>query len=157
MFKVLCWIWDLFHDWDNISFIFTSCPLISSFTCSNAATTNSALECAVYKSRNKFHFRHQTVEFNTFSLVSGLFLASTLFKKELRWRGFCLFVGLWFIVPLEKISLIWKCYHYRWRATNFDLCSALMAIEQWRFLSVPHLLCTGHLRIPVTLTPFADI
>ena len=60
-------------------FIFTSCPLISFFTCSNAATTNSALEvglpeCAVYKSRNKFHFQHQTVDFITFSLVSRLFL-----------------------------------------------------------------------------------
>ena len=33
------------------------------------------------------------------------------------------------IVPLENFSLIWRRYHYRWRAANFDLCSALMAIE----------------------------
>ena len=45
-----------------------------------------------------------------------------------------------FIVPLEKISLIWRRHHCRWRATNFDQCSALMAIEQWGFFSVPHLL-----------------
>ena len=50
------------------------------------------------------------------------------------------------------------------RATNFDLYSALMAIEQWGFFSVPHLLWhglsvyNGHLRGPVTLThtPIAE-
>ena len=46
-------------------------------------------------------------------------------------------------------------------AVNFDRCSALMAIMQWRFFSVPHLLWlgafvyNGHLRGPVTLTPIA--
>ena len=45
---------------------------------------------------------------------------------------------------------------------NFDMCSALMAIEQWGFLSVPHLLChrasvyNGHLREPATITPVAE-
>ena len=47
---------------------------------------------------------------------------------------------------------------------NFDLCSALMhmAIEQWGFISVPHLLWhgasvyNGHLRGPMTLTPIAE-
>ena len=44
----------------------------------------------------------------------------------------------------------------RWRAANFDLCSALMAIEQWGFFSVPHLLWhgasvyNGHLRGTIT-------
>ena len=33
-------------------------------------------------------------------------------------------------------KLIWRLYHCRWRAVNFDLCSKLMAIEQWPFLSV---------------------
>ena len=43
-----------------------------------------------------------------------------------------------------------------------DLCSALMAIEQWGFFSVPHLLWhgasvyNGHLRRPATLTPIAE-
>ena len=77
-------------------------------------------------------------------------------------RYFCLFVCLGFIVPLENFSPIWRRHHYRWRAANFDLCSALMAIEQWGFISVPHLLLhgayvyNGHLRRPVTLTPFAE-
>ena len=76
------------------------------------------------------------------------------------WMFVCMFV--WFIVPLEDISFIWRRHHSRWRAANFDLCSALMAIEQWRFFSVPHLLLhgasvyTGHLRGSVTLTPIAE-
>ena len=67
-----------------------------------------------------------------------------------------------FIVPLENFSLIWRRHHYRWRAANFALCSALMAIEQRGFSSVPHLLWhgaslyNGHLWGPVTLTPIAE-
>ena len=37
-------------------------------------------------------------------------------------------------------SLKWRRHHCRWRVLNFDLCSALMAIEHWWFLSVQHLL-----------------
>ena len=50
----------------------------------------------------------------------------------------------------------------RWRAANFDLCSALMAIEQWEVFNVPHPLRHGptvhndHLWGPVTLTPVAE-
>ena len=51
-----------------------------------------------------------------------------------------LFVFLGVFVPLENFLLLWSCHHYRWRAANFDLCSAIMAIEQWGFFSVPHLL-----------------
>ena len=42
------------------------------------------------------------------------------------------------------------------------LCSALVAIDQWEFFNVPHLLWhgptlyNGHLRGPVTLTPVAE-
>ena len=67
-----------------------------------------------------------------------------------------------FLVPLENISLIWRRHHCRWWAGDFDQCSALMAIEQWGFFSVPHLLWqgtsvyNGHLRGPVTLSPFAE-
>ena len=70
-----------------------------------------------------------------------------------------LFACLGFIVPLENFSLIWRRHHYRWRAANFDLCSALMAIEQWGFFSLPHLLWhgasvyNGHLRGPMTVLP----
>ena len=48
---------------------------------------------------------------------------------------FCLFVNLQFIVPFENFSLIWRRHHCRWRVANFDLCSVLMAIEQWVFLT----------------------
>ena len=47
----------------------------------------------------------------------------------------CLFVGF---RPTRDFSLICP-----WRAANFDLCSALMAIEQWGFFCVPHLLWHG--------------
>ena len=50
------------------------------------------------------------------------------------------FVCLEFFVPLENFSLNWRHHHCRWRAANFDLYSAFMAIEQWGFLSVSHLL-----------------
>ena len=53
----------------------------------------------------------------------------------------CLFVCLEFLVPLENFSLIWRRHHCR--AVNFDLCSPLMAIEQWGFFSMPHLLWHG--------------
>ena len=72
------------------------------------------------------------------------------------WPVYCL------IVPLENFSLKWRRHHYRWRDANFELCSAFMAIEQWGFFSVPHLLLHGasvynnHLRGPVTLTPIAE-
>ena len=75
---------------------------------------------------------------------------------------FCLFVCLVFIVPLENSSLMWRRHHYWWRFANFDLCSALLVIEQRGFSSVPHLLWhgasvyNGHLRGPVTLTPIAE-
>ena len=51
-----------------------------------------------------------------------------------------------FFVPLENFSLIWGRHHFRWRVANFDLCSALMAIEKWWFFRVPHCtFCdTGH-------------
>ena len=65
-------------------------------------------------------------------------------------------------ILLKNVSVIWKCHHYRWRASNFDLYSALIGIDQWMFLSVPHLLWhgssvyNGHHREPVTLAPLAE-
>ena len=35
-----------------------------------------------------------------------------------------------FFVPLENFSLFWRRHHYRRRAANFDLCSALMDTGQ---------------------------
>ena len=71
------------------------------------------------------------------------------------------FVCLGFIVPLDNFSLKWRHHHYRWRAANYDLCSALMAIEQWGFFSMPHLhllwqgasVYNGHLLGSATHTP----
>ena len=101
-----------------------------------------------------------------FCLVEGRFITGT---PGLYWKWykskFCgwLFVCLGFIVPLENFSLIWRRHHCWWRAANFDLCSTLMANEQWRFFnSMPHLLWhgasvyNGHLQGPVTLTPIAE-
>ena len=76
---------------------------------------------------------------------------------------YILFVCVEFIVPLENFSLIWRRHQCRWKATKFDLSSALMTIEKWGFFEVPHLLWHGstlynsHLRGPVTLTPVAEL
>ena len=59
---------------------------------------------------------------------------------------------------------IWRRYLCRWKAANFDLCSALIwpLIEQWWFFSVPHRLqhgvsaYNGHLRGRVTIKPNAE-
>ena len=58
-----------------------------------------------------------------------------------------LIIRLVFFVPLENFSLIWSRHHYWWRALNFDLCSAIMAIEQWGLFSVPHLLWHRGIRL----------
>ena len=75
-----------------------------------------------------------------------------------------LFVWLGFNVPLENFSLIWRRHHYRCTASIFDLYSAPMAIEQWGFYSVSHLLWQGasvniynvHLQKPLTLSSVAE-
>ena len=75
----------------------------------------------------------------------------------------CLFLFVWSLLSHSRnFSIIWRRHHCRWRAANFDLCSALMAIEQWGFFNVPYLLWhgptvyNGHLRGPVSLTPVAE-
>ena len=86
-------------------------------------------------------------------------LRHTIVSTNGRWKKI---VCLGFFVPLENLSLIWRRHHCRWRAANFDLCSAHMVIEQWGFFSVPHILWqgasvyNGHLRGPMTLTPIAE-
>ena len=73
-----------------------------------------------------------------------------------------LFVRLGFFVTLEKCFLIWRRHHFNWSVTNFNLYSVLMAIKQWGFFIVPHILwhgstiSSGHLRGPLTLTFVAD-
>ena len=46
--------------------------------------------------------------------------------------------------PNREFSFIWRRHHYRRRAINFDLCLALMAIEQTGFFSEPQLLWQGY-------------
>ena len=78
------------------------------------------------------------------------FLKRTVLKEQnmpsnlwFNW-GFFLFVCFeFFSVSLENFSLIWKRHQCRWRAANFYLCSALIAIGLWGFFSVPHLLWHG--------------
>ena len=63
--------------------------------------------------------------------------------------------------PTREFSLIWRRHQCRWRAANFDLCLALMVIEQWGFFRVSNPLWqgttvfNGYLRGLVTLTPIA--
>ena len=71
-----------------------------------------------------------------------------------KWLLFVCLICLGFYGPLENFWLTWRRHHYRWRASNVGLCSSLMAIEQWGFFSVSHLLWHGsfvyndHLRGP---------
>ena len=73
--------------------------------------------------------------------------------------------SVWLLVVLRPIrdkSLLWRRHQPVVMAANFYIYSALMAIEQRGFFSVPHLLWhvasvyNGHLRGPVTLTPTAE-
>ena len=73
------------------------------------------------------------------------------------------FVCLFVWVQIKNFSLIWRRHHYRCRAANFDLYSALMAIEHWAwgFFGVSHLwqgafIYNGRLRGHVTLAPVAE-
>ena len=77
-------------------------------------------------------------------------------------KKFCLLVCLVFFVLLENFLLIWRRHHLRWRTANSDIYSAPMAIDQWRFFSILHLLrhkasvYNGHQWGPVKLAPVAD-
>ena len=71
-------------------------------------------------------------------------LAPTVaYKSRIDWCKICFVCSIFCLavfIPLESFSLIWRRHHDQWRAANFDLCSALMVIEQWGFFSVSHLL-----------------
>ena len=65
-------------------------------------------------------------------------------------------------IKVSKIFHVsWNILNEQWTA-NFDLCSALMVIEQWGFFSVPHQLwhgasiCNSHFRGPETLAHVAE-
>ena len=75
------------------------------------------------------------------------------------WVCFCVFMVLHptpeFFTHIETSTLMVK-------AARFDLCSALMAIEQWGFFRMPNQLWhgasiyNGHFRGPATLTSVAE-
>ena len=71
------------------------------------------------------HFKHYDIKK---SRQISLGLRESIQANFRIWNSF-LFVCLEFFVPLEYF-FIWKSWHCRWRAANFDLCSALMAIER---------------------------
>ena len=61
---------------------------------------------------------------------------------------FSVFVGGFLgVVRLDNFKRIWRRHHCRLKAPNFDLRAALMIIEQWGFLSVPHLLLDSNIRL----------
>ena len=68
-------------------------------------------------------------------------LGNTNFNAHMKVTTFFVCWGVF--VRLANFSLIWRRHHYRWRTANFDLCSALIASEQWGFFSVPYLLWQG--------------
>ena len=65
---------------------------------------------------------------------------SVLLKSRCREKLVCLFWG--FFVNFEncKCSLTRRRQKYRWRDANLNIYSALVAIEQWGFIRMPHLL-----------------
>ena len=76
---------------------------------------------------------------------------------------FCLFVCLfWVVRPTREFCTHLESSLVPVKGCIYELCSAFMAIEQWGFFSVPHLLWHGasvydtHLRGPVTLKPVAE-
>ena len=101
------------------------------------------------------------------SLLKIKLQGETLLTKQLKCNNnFFIHFNLtsWVLVCLEIfVPLIWRRHHCLWRAAGFIyLCSTLVAIKQWGFFSVSHLLWQGasvyysHLRGPVTLTPNAE-
>ena len=77
-------------------------------------------------------------------------------------------LAIWFLVRLFGVYRFTREFYKHMQMSPlavkgciFDLCSALMVIENWGFFSVPHLLWHrptlyyGYLRGPVTFTPVA--
>ena len=66
-------------------------------------------------------------------------------------RAIDLILYVWFfwgiILPIREFSTHMESHHYRWKAINLDICSVILAIEQWGFFSVPNLLWHGGIRL----------
>ena len=137
------WYFELFTIYTSLSWIYV---VSHYFKASSKMLKSSIIHCRVH-------------------VPPSLVPSYSVGRKKAMW--FCLFVCLFvylfvclkFFVPLENFSLIWRRHLCRWRAVKFDLCSELMAIEQF---SLSHLLWQGAsvynglLRGPVTLTPNAE-
>ena len=77
----------------------------------------------------------------TFNYGCSMFeLIFTYFNDEPLFCFVCMFKHFG---PTREFFTHWRRHHCRWKAAKFDLCSALMAIEQWGFFRVPHLLWHG--------------
>ena len=67
----------------------------------------------------------------------------------------CNFFCLFRFVPLMTPSLIWRLHHYRWTTANFEIFSALLAIEREWLLRVMELCDTRHpFRIVISEDPW---
>ena len=64
-------------------------------------------------------------------------------KSSFQLSAYVLCVCFRLFIPVDNCSFIRRRHHARWRAVNFDPCSAFTAIEQWEFFSVLHLLLHG--------------
>ena len=108
-----------------------------------------------------FYFVTNTCNYAALCLTINSLLSDLFYGEVGKFIFACYFERVdlficYYHVPLKNFSHLWRCHNYQWRTSNFDLCSALMAIEQWGFFSVQHLLWhgasvyNGHLRGPVT-------
>ena len=129
----------------------------------NVSLSSFSIECVRLMTNIKKKFWLLLIEGEFLnSYIINVSLQHHVYVKGCIYFLFVLFVWLEFFVPLEIFKLIWRRLHCRWKAANFDLCSALMAIKQWGHFSVPQLLWhetsvyNGHLRGPITLTPIAE-
>ena len=70
-------------------------------------------------------------------IISLLKFYSNSFVKSAMKTSFCHKTICLFWVPLENCTHTSRHLHYRWRSSSFYLYSALIAIDQWGFLTVP--------------------
>ena len=81
------------------------------------------------------HFLLYAILYRSWHILGSSVFIIYIIRLPQHYCVVCLFVCLEFFVPLENFSLICRRHHDRWMAANFDLCSALMAIEKWGFFN----------------------
>ena len=118
---------------------------------------------------DKFDIHHLRVKHQALIFIYSIFfdgsMAMILFKHtNTKFRGirFVCSLFVWGISPHSRIFQSYWDVTITGEGLHFDLCSASMAIDQWMFFSVPHLLWhgasvyNGHLRVPITITSIAE-